>query len=119
MYTAGLNVQDATGLCDMMKMSRGVLPVKCLDLPLISSKLSYKDCQPIFNKLEQKIKGRANKKLSYGGRLQLIQTVLSKIYLHWYSVFILPKTLVKKVNSLLASFLRPGETKQMYGAKVR
>ena len=51
--------------------------------------------------------------------MQLIQTVLSKIYLHWYSVFILPKTLVKKVNSLLASFLRPGETKQMYGAKVR
>ena len=87
-FIAGLDAQEADSSRDIMQMPRRMLPVKYLGLPLISSRLSYKDCHPIFIKMEQKIKSWANKKLSYGGRLQLIQSVLTRIYLHWCSVFI-------------------------------
>ncbi|CDP14221.1 unnamed protein product [Coffea canephora] len=121
-FIAGLDAQEADSSRDIMQMPRRMLPVKYLGLPLISSRLSYKDCHPIFIKMEQKIKSWANKKLSYGGRLQLIQSVLTGIYLHWCSVFIVSRECVskftRKINSILASFLWASEVKRFYGARV-
>lgn len=40
----------AQRLCSIVEMPRGSLPVRYLGLPLISTKLGYHDCQPIFSK---------------------------------------------------------------------
>lgn len=60
----------------------------------------------------------AVKTLSYGERLQLVKSILSSIHVYWFSIFILPQKLIKKIESMLASFLWSGELKTIYNAKV-
>ncbi|KAL3500951.1 hypothetical protein ACH5RR_035400 [Cinchona calisaya] len=116
---AGVEDEEMQSLSNIIQMSVGSLPVRYLDLPLISSRLSFKDCQPIFIKIEQKIHSWAAKKLSYGGRVQLIKSGLVGIHLYWSSTFILPKAVLNKINSFLASFLWSGDTNNHYSAKVK
>lgn len=40
-YAAGITEEDKNSLADQMGMSRGVLPVKYLGVPLISTTLLY------------------------------------------------------------------------------
>lgn len=70
-------------------MCNGAMPnsehawlVRYLGVPLITTRLRYKDCLPIFNKKQGKIQGWAVKKLSYGGTLQLIKSVLNSLRMY-------------------------------------
>ncbi|GKE67215.1 RNA-directed DNA polymerase, eukaryota, reverse transcriptase zinc-binding domain protein [Tanacetum coccineum] len=54
---------------------------------------------------EEKEQIKKNKYLLYVGRLMLIAAVLESISVYWASVFKLPKTVVKEVNSILKRFL--------------
>jgi hypothetical protein len=56
--------------------------------------------------------------LSFAGRLQLVQSVLFSIQVYWSSMFILPKAMVKKVESTLHSFLWKGSELGKGGARV-
>ena len=100
-------------------MPLGTLPIRYLGLPLISTRLSFIDCQQIFNKMQQTLHSWVTKRSSYGGRLQLIKTVLNGIQLYYTSVFILPKVVIKNINNLMASFLWSREIKFYYCAKVK
>lgn len=92
-------------------MPKGVLPVRYLEVPLITFRLSLKDCQPTIEKIQAKIKGWVVKILSYEGRLQLVNSVLNSIHMYWGSMFILPKKLIRKMEGLMASFLWSGRIK--------
>lgn len=108
-FTARVEDDIANDLCKIVQMPRGSLTVKCLGLPLISTKLTFKDCQPIFTKIQQKIQGWVVKKLTYGGRLQLIKSVLNGIYLHWISIFVIPYNSLRKFSCTT----HPLETKKI------
>lgn len=60
-------------------MPLGSLPIKYLGLPLMSRKLSSTDCTPLLEKLKARVNSWIASKLSYGGRLQLINSVLVTI----------------------------------------
>ena len=94
--------------------------MKYLGLPLVPSKLTFKYRQPLLIKIQLKKKFKvAAKKLSYGGRIQLILAVLSGVYMYWTSVFMLPKAINRKVDSMMCSFLWTGDLKSCYGVKVK
>lgn len=59
-----------------------------------------------------------NKVLSYGGRIQLIMSVLSNIQIFWCSRFILPKNVLKKISKIFQNFLWQGNELSHKGAKV-
>lgn len=69
----------------------GELPVRYLGVPLLSTRLSYKDCIPLINKIRARIHSWKSKYLAYPGRLLLIKVVLSGMVFFWLSCFILPK----------------------------
>ncbi|KAL0288904.1 UNVERIFIED_CONTAM: hypothetical protein Sradi_7086900, partial [Sesamum radiatum] len=54
---------------------QGTLPVRYLGVPLITSKLSLADCAPLILKIEARIAGWNQLKLTYAGRTQLIKSV--------------------------------------------
>lgn len=62
------------GYAEFFKLRQ--LPVKYLGMSLASDRLSDHDCKPLIEKITCKIDGWAVKKLSYSGRLQLIQSVI-------------------------------------------
>ncbi|XP_022002776.1 uncharacterized protein LOC110900170 [Helianthus annuus] len=94
-----------TATLNIMSFIEGSLPVRYLGVPLISSKLLYKDCQVLVEKLEKRIMHWRNKFLSFAGRLQLITSVLSSLHVYWSSVFILPARVVSSLEALMRNFL--------------
>ncbi|KAL0288554.1 UNVERIFIED_CONTAM: hypothetical protein Sradi_7095400 [Sesamum radiatum] len=89
---------------------QGTFPVRYLGVPLITSKLSIADCAPLILKIEARIAGWNQLKLTYAGRTQLIKSVLSSIHQYWCSVFILPKGMIKLIEAKLRNFLWRGGT---------
>ncbi|GJX49361.1 putative receptor protein kinase ZmPK1, partial [Tanacetum coccineum] len=67
----------------VMPFKEGKLPVRYLGVPLVTRKLSVKDCKCLIDKVRQRIFDWRNKHLSYAGRIQLIGSVLSAMHLYW------------------------------------
>ncbi|XP_022031917.1 uncharacterized protein LOC110932977 [Helianthus annuus] len=74
-----------TAILSVMPFVEGSLPVRYLGVPLISTRLQYKDCSILVEKLEKRITNWRNKLLSFAGRLQLILSVLSSMHIYWSS----------------------------------
>nr|GEX06939.1 hypothetical protein [Tanacetum cinerariifolium] len=96
--------QVKTSILSMMPFNEGKLPVKYLGVPLISSRLIYKDCKVLVENVHNRIVDWKNKSLSFAGRLQLVP-VLSSMHLYWASVLILPSRIIQDLEQLMRGFL--------------
>ncbi|XP_022019374.1 uncharacterized protein LOC110944750 [Helianthus annuus] len=97
------HVKDA--ILEVLPFEEGLLPVKYLGVPLISSSLRIKDCRVLLERLDQRIMNWKNKMLSFAGRLQLILSVLSSMHIYWASAFILPARVVNEIEAKMRNFL--------------
>nr|GEY98777.1 hypothetical protein [Tanacetum cinerariifolium] len=88
-----------------LPFEEGKLPVKYLDVPLVSSRLMIRDCNELIDKVQIRIQDSKNKALSIAGRLQLIKSVLGSMHIYWASVFILPTHILLNIEQLLRQFL--------------
>ena len=88
-----------------MPFAEGTLPVRYLGVPLISSRLLYRDCKVLVEKLEERVNNWRNKSLSLAGRKQLVRSVLSSMHIYWASVFILPARIIHDLEQLMRGFL--------------
>ncbi|KAL2225548.1 UNVERIFIED_CONTAM: hypothetical protein Sindi_2917000 [Sesamum indicum] len=104
-------------ILEAMGFQEGELPMRYLGLPLLSSRLSISDCQPLLLKIDARINGWEGLSLSYAGRIQIIKSVLSALSLYWASAFILPKAVIKQIEKRLRTFLWKGNSTSGY-AKV-
>ena len=91
-------------LIDQLHFQEGLLPMKYLGLPLISSRLTISNCQPLLLKLDQRIKGWKGMALSYAGRV-IIKSVLTALNIYWVSTVILPKGIIQEIEKWLRTFL--------------
>lgn len=105
-------VQASTG------MSLGSLPFRYLGVPLNSRKPSLVSCEPLIHQIKTKFSSWSVKTLSFSGRLQLIKTVIAGITTFWCSAFILPKSIIGRINSLCSQFLWKGSTEGHNTARV-
>ncbi|GKC44625.1 hypothetical protein Tco_1062347 [Tanacetum coccineum] len=78
------NVPNAikTYILNSVSFAKGVLLVRYLGVPLISSRLLYRDCKILVEKLESRVNDWRKKFLSLAGRLQLIRSVLSSMHIY-------------------------------------
>lgn len=84
---------------------QGSLPVRYLGLPLISTKLRYRDCLPLIMRIKDKIENWTTKLLNHAGRLQLLKTVLFGLQGFWSAHLFLPKAVLKQLQSMFTHFL--------------
>ncbi|GJY88850.1 RNA-directed DNA polymerase, eukaryota, reverse transcriptase zinc-binding domain protein [Tanacetum coccineum] len=75
----------------VMPFSEGILHVKYLGIPLDSSRIFKNDCKVLIENVKKRIDDWRNKYLSFAGRLQHIDSVLSSLNVFWASIFILPE----------------------------
>ena len=78
-FLAGVNDDVKNDLLNTTGFSLGSFPMKYLGVPLISTRLSHSDCQPLLDKIMARIQSWTSRSLSYAGRLQLISSVLYSI----------------------------------------
>ncbi|XP_074282974.1 uncharacterized protein LOC141607515 [Silene latifolia] len=85
--------------------SEGQLAFKYLGIPITCGRMLKADCQVLVEKLIQKIRSFGTKKLSYAGRLVLVNSVLTAIYSYWINIFIIPKGVLNRINSICRNYL--------------
>ena len=74
----------------------GKYPFRYLGLPMNTRKLNNKDWKVIEERIEKRLSGWKGKMLSVGGRMVLINSVLSSLPMFMMSFFELPKGVLKK-----------------------
>ncbi|CAA7019532.1 unnamed protein product [Microthlaspi erraticum] len=118
MFCQGLSRDSLDRIKVLFNLRVSSLPIRYLGLPLSSKQLSVADCDHLIVLIKKKLDSWTNNFLSLAGRLSLISSVISGIIGFWSSAFILPRKVIKKINSLSSSFLWHGKTGSAFGAKV-
>ena len=104
-YIAGLPQPVKEVFASDVCLPLGNLPFRYLGIPLTAKKISVGDCDMLVDKMTAMIRLWYSKNLSYAGRLQLVSSILMRISSYWCQLFILPKAVINKVNSICRSFL--------------
>ncbi|XP_038993415.1 uncharacterized protein LOC120117178 [Hibiscus syriacus] len=105
-------IQSATGF------KLGQLPVRYLGIPLVTRKLSSKDCSALLVKIKGRIDNWSSRKLSFGGRLQLVKSVIFSIFGYWCRQVILPKGVMRDIEKICLRFFWKGSDTSARGARV-
>ncbi|GKA04683.1 putative reverse transcriptase domain, reverse transcriptase zinc-binding domain protein [Tanacetum coccineum] len=92
-------------ILSIMPFVEGTLPVKYLGVPLISSRLLNRDCKILVEKARNRIRDWKNKSLSFAGRLQLCNSVISSMQVYWASVLAIPFGIIEDIQQLIRGFL--------------
>ena len=80
-------------------------PVTYLGLPLTINRPTSAAFMPLIERLESKLEGWKSKLISRGGRLLLMNAVLSAIPIYYMGSFVLPKWVIKRIDRIRRSFL--------------
>lgn len=89
-FIARVNASFKDRILEKTGFSIGTLPIRYLGLPLSSKKWSKVECYQLIEKITWRINSAYSRRLSYAGRLQIINVILFSIYNFWCDVFILP-----------------------------
>lgn len=109
-------IDDA--ITSSINLKLGTLPVRYLGVPLVFGKLNNKDCKPLIDKITSRITAWTSWFLSLAGRLQLVNSILTSMYIYWCNNFFLPIKVIRSVESLRSAFLWKGNVSHAKGAKV-
>jgi len=82
----------------------GKYPFRYLGLPMHFRKLYNKDWKSIEERIEKRLSGWKGKLLTVGGRLVLINSVLSSLPMFMMSFFELPKGVLEKIDCFRSRF---------------
>ncbi|KAJ9541973.1 hypothetical protein OSB04_028479 [Centaurea solstitialis] len=83
----------------------GVFPIRYLGVPLSPVSLRPSDFGHLVTKVKLRIQNWKSKFLSFGGRKQLIISVLQSLQLYWMAVFLIPSGVVHEIEKLCRDFL--------------
>lgn len=93
---------------DLFNCAIGSWPIKYLGVPVSGSKLHVMDWLPLDEKLLKRLDGWKGNTLSIGGRLTLIMACLSNIPIYYMSMYLLPKTIIKRMDRTRKRFMWQG-----------
>ncbi|KAK4383778.1 hypothetical protein Sango_2743200 [Sesamum angolense] len=103
-----------TSLLETLGFHEGRLPLRYLGLPLIASRLTLLDCQPLLQKIDARIRGWNSVGLSFAGRVHLIKSVLLAFEVYWAMAFLFPKGVIKEIVKRIRTFLWKGNSSSGY-----
>ncbi|KAJ9536498.1 hypothetical protein OSB04_un000335 [Centaurea solstitialis] len=99
----GHDVKEAILHC--LPFRSGTFPIRYLGVPLSPVALKTADYGVLVTKVKGRIQNWKSKFLSFGGRKQLICSVLQSLQLYWMEIFLLPSGVVHEIESLFRDFL--------------
>lgn len=118
LFLDGNQINTTSTLASAYGLTHGILHVRYLGVPLSPSKLKKHDYQPLIDKVLSRMRSWTVKRLSFAGRLQLLESVIYGIINFWSSVFSLPKGCLDRLEQICNAFLWSGEATSARGAKI-
>ncbi|KAJ9536236.1 hypothetical protein OSB04_un000585 [Centaurea solstitialis] len=98
-----LDTRNAIRTC--LPFRNGIFPIRYLGVPLSPVRLKRSDYGTLILKVKNRIQNWKAKFLSFGGRMQLINSVLHSLQLYWMGVFNFPAAVIHEIEGLFRSFL--------------
>ncbi|XP_039057652.1 uncharacterized protein LOC120201026 [Hibiscus syriacus] len=117
-FTAGVENRTVEKIKQFSGFSIGCFPVRYLGIPLITRKLSIKDCDQLIDYIKSKLNLWSGKMLSFVGRLELIRAVLFSVSNFWCRQLLLPQAVINKIDQLFSRFFWKGSDKAATGVRV-
>ncbi|KAL5557970.1 hypothetical protein UlMin_034181 [Ulmus minor] len=104
---AGIHMEDeeVMALAAVVGCEKGSWPMKYLGLPLGGNPNSTEFWNPVVEKVGKMLDGWKKAVLSKGGRLTMIQSVLSSIPIYFMSLFKLPNGVAALLEKMMRQFL--------------
>jgi hypothetical protein len=93
---------------DIFDSQIGCFPIKYLGVPIATSRLHVIDWTNLEEKLEKKLDVWQDNSLSICGRSTLIKSSLSSVVIYHMSIFLLPKTTIKRMEKIRRRFFWQG-----------
>jgi hypothetical protein len=87
-------------------------PMRYLGIPIHYRRLTLAEWKLIDERLQKWLSSWKNKLLSLGGRLILINSVLSNMVMHMISFFLLPKGVLHKLDYYRLRFFWQGDSEK-------
>lgn len=81
-----------------------MLPIKCLGIPLFSSRMFLTDCQPLIDKFRSRLSSCKAHMLSFAGTIDLIRSTLNAFHIFWASSFTLPRACLDQLEKISRNF---------------
>lgn len=94
----------------MFNCKQSKLPLNYLGIPLKVGQLNIQEWKPLVDRVENRLPSWKGSTLSRGGRLTLINDVLTSIPSYWMSFFILPSWVVDRIDKIRRVFLWNGSS---------
>ncbi|XP_074266302.1 uncharacterized protein LOC141588774 [Silene latifolia] len=104
-YFNGVHSWVKQDIIQVSRFQEGHLPFKYLGVPITCGRMKKSDCNILVEKLVSKIRSFGTKKLSYLGKLILVNSVLTALYSYWINIFIIPKGALNKLNAICRNYL--------------
>ena len=106
----GINADDELlhKLVDLSGCEVGDWPIKYLGLPLGGNPRKIAFWELVVNKVAKRLVSWKKAFLSRGGRLTLIQSVLSSLPIYYLSVFKVPISVINSMEKMMRDFLWEG-----------
>ena len=89
-----VNTERLQELAEVFGCVNGSMPFPYLGLPLGITRPTINDLSPMVDQIERRLKATA-RFLDYGGRLTLVNSVLSSLPTHYLGSLKIPKTIIK------------------------
>ena len=90
-------------------------PIKYLGVPVSRNRIQISNWLPLVEKIAKRLDGWKGGALSLGGRLTLLNACLSSIPIYSMSMYLLPKTILKKIDCIRKRiFWQGGGLKKKY-----
>jgi hypothetical protein len=88
------------------------LPITYLGVPLHWKKIQVSCWESLIDKIDKRLQGWKGKLLSLGGRVTLLNAVLSSIPLYWLSFYRMPRQIMSKIDRIRRRFLWSGTSRK-------
>lgn len=94
---------------DLFGCATGNFPFRYLGIPIHYRKLRNADWKEVLERFEKRLASWKGKLLSLGGRLTLINSVLTSLPMCMMSFFAIPKGVIKKLDYFRSRFYWQGD----------
>lgn len=109
---------DQSWVKAVMGCKQSTFPVTYLGMPLTLKRPNKQLFVPLIERIEKRLTGWQSKMLSRGGRLELLQTVLSSVPVYYMICFKVPKWVLIRIDRARRSFLWGRSNSQSRGISL-
>ncbi|XP_074299722.1 uncharacterized protein LOC141630875 [Silene latifolia] len=117
-YFNGMCNEDNQYVIRVSGFREGSFPFTYLCIPISYKRMDVGDCSRLVERVVMRIRGWGARKLSYAGRLVLVQAVLSQLHSFWARIFLILVTVIDRIELICRNYLWSGSEEFLKTAPV-